>query len=194
MSNFDDIINNDDFETLVSHFAGVARETITAANYELDTKHVGPYEDDLAIQEVRFSASRPSDNKKFNLERVRFYIVHRPEQEDRLDPNDAYAKRSFPNYFYLVHEKTSGGVCEVRQMTGTFEREKDKITVADLKTARKLIENLADEGAALENRINEAKAQIAAAEETIDWARGVYDEDCEKLLAAARVTPAQERE
>ena len=194
MTNFNDIVNNDEFEQLVSTYTQAARETITAADYDLETKDVMTHEDDLAIQEVRFSTPPPSDNKKLNLARVRFFIIYRPEQEDCIDQNDPYAKRSFPNYFYLVHEKTSGGVCEIQEMTGAFGREKDKVTVSDLSAARKLIENFAQQADALERRISEADATIEEAKQTIDWARDQYDQECGRLSAAARVSSGHERE
>ena len=194
MTNFNDIVNNDEFERHVADYAQVAREMIKDAEYNLETKDLGTGKDDLAMQEVRFNTPPISGNKKLNLARVRFFIVHRPDQEDSIDENDIYAKRSFPNYFYLVQEKNSGGVCEIQQMTGAFERKQDKVTVMNLATARKLIENLAIKAHVLELRLNEAHAKIDEANQTIDWARGTYDRDCGELVTMARVSSTQERD
>ena len=160
-------------------------KALTESDYEIAVELIGTKADDLALQEVRFSAPPISRNKKIDLTGTRFFIVFRPAQESRLDENALYVKRSFPNYFFHVDKKSPAGSCVVYEMTDEFFSHLDRITVADVAAARQLITSVAQKASVLECSIKNAKEQIENANNRIIEARLEYSQARVKLYAAA---------
>ena len=198
MATINDVINKHKFTSLVWNYTGITGDVLKKVNYVLETRDVDELDLgklDMGIQVVRMRPAPPTQNRTLDLKQTAFFTIFRPGVEDDLDNDDIYAKRDFPNYFFLVEEDPATKKCFVREMTGAGPQHgMEKLPLKDMDAVWGLIVKLAHEAHTLDQEVSAAQERIRVAEGDRATAYHDYDQRKRKLFATARTADLYERD
>ena len=190
MATNNDIIHAQQFNHLVANYTGLSPDVLQSLDYNIeviDRRELKGTE--LAIQTVRLARPPKRKGKDVVLAKTTFLILYPPAQEEKIDNNDFYARRTFPNYFYLVEEKEKSGKCEFREMTSEGPRHgMASVTLLDFATATKLVGRIGEEIYGLAGRLKHARALIAQGEQAVKQAHLDFHKIKQEHIDAADIS------
>ena len=188
MATNNDIIHPTKFNHLVGNYTGIDRDILREQEYEIESiprRELTAIE--LALQTVRMTKPPKRKGKDIVLTATTFLILYPPAQEEKIDNNDYYARRAFPNFYFLLEKNKKSGKFEFQEMTTEGPRYgMTKILLPDFDSAAKLIDDIAKELFALTKRLGQAQGLIAQGQADVKQAqRDFYKSKQEHIERAA---------